>query len=247
MITCQQADVLAAALSVGSIDRGDQATLLQHLGGCSACRRLAGEYMAAAARLPLALEPALPSPELRGRLMRAVYAEAEQARERNSRVRPASWWARAWQALPAARGFTVGAAAAAVAVIALASWGVANRQPAAPASVAVVLAATQAAPQAHGELTYTRGGRQAVLTATGLPSPSSVVAGRSVYEVWLIRSDGSAVAAAYLTHNPDGSWAAVVHGDMSAYTAVAATPEPAGGSRAPTGARVIQGTLTTVS
>ena len=72
-----------------------------------------------------------------------------------------------------------------------------------------------------------------MLTASGLPSPGSVVAGRSVYEVWLIRSNGSSVAAAYLSHNPDGTWSAVLHGDMSAYAGVAATPEPAGGSRTP--------------
>ncbi len=243
MIPCQQADVLAAALSVGSIDSSDQAALLQHLAGCAACRRVAGEYMAAAARLPLALEPALPSPELRGRLMHAVYAEAAQARERSSRRRPSTWWARAWQALPASRGFTVAAAAAAIAVVALASWGVTNRQPAAPASVAVALAATEAAPHAHGVLTYERGSAEAVLTATGLPSPSAVVAGRAVYEVWLIRSNGSAVAAAYLSHNPDGTWSAAVHGDLSTYSTVAATPEPAGGSQRPTGAKVIQGSL----
>lgn len=244
MITCQQADVLAAALSVGSIDANDQEALLQHLAGCAACRRVAGEYMAAAARLPLALEPVLPSPELRGRLMRAVYAEAAQAKEQSAKARPSTWWARAWQVLPASRGFTVAAAAAAVAVIALASWKVTSGQPAAPPSVAVALAATQAAPHAHGVLTYDRGSRDAVLTATGLPSPSSVVAGRAVYEVWLIRSNGSAVAAAYLSHNPDGTWSAAVHGDLSAYSVVAATPEPAGGSPTPTGAKVIEGSLT---
>jgi anti-sigma-K factor RskA len=243
VITCQQADVLAAALSVGSIDAADQASLLQHLAGCAACRRAAGEYMAAAARLPLALDPATPSPELRGRLMRAVYAEAEQARERADRTRPSSWWARAWQALPVSRGFTIAAAAAAVAVVGLASWGVINRPTSAPASVAVALTATQAAPHAHGVLTYDRGSTEAVLTATGLPSPGSVVAGRAVYEVWLIRPNGSAVAAAYLSHNPDGTWSAAVHGDLSAYSAVAATPEPPGGSPSPTGAKVMQGAL----
>ncbi len=243
MITCQQADALAAALSVGSIDSADQASLLQHLAGCAACRRVAGEYMTAAARLPLALEPVLPSPELRGRLMRAVYAVAAEAKERAARTRPSSWWARAWQALPASRGFTVAAAAAAVAVIVLAASRATNGQPVRPASVAVALAATGVAPHAHGSLTYVRGGSEAVLTATGLPSPDSVVAGRAVYEVWLIRRDGSAVGAAYLSHNPDGSWSAAVHGDLTAYSAVAATPEPAGGSPTPTGARVFQGSL----
>ncbi|HEY8675456.1 MAG TPA: hypothetical protein VIO13_05760, partial [Candidatus Dormibacteraeota bacterium] len=82
MISCQDADVLAAALAVGSIDVEDQSPLQLHLGECAECRRGAGEYLAAAARLPLALEPLQPSPELRGRLMRAVYAEAEEAGRR---------------------------------------------------------------------------------------------------------------------------------------------------------------------
>ncbi len=244
MISCQQADVLAAALSVGSIESSDQASLLQHLGSCAACRRMAGEYMTAAARLPLALEPVTPSPELRGRLMRAVYAEAEQARQHPSRVQRSTPWRRLWQALPAARGFTVLAGAAAVALVAVATWGATRQQHAAPATVAVALRATVVAPQAHGELTYQAGAHVAVLTATGLPSPASVTAGRAVYEVWLIRSNGSAVGEAFLTRDPDGTWTAALRADLGSYTAVALTPEPAGGSPTPTGARVIEGSLT---
>ncbi len=243
MISHQDADVLAAALSVGSIDPADQASLLQHLAGCAACRSVAGEYMAAAARLPMVLEPVAPSPELRGRLMRAVYAEATQAQERAALARPASWWARLWRGLPVSRGFTVAAAAAAVAVIGLATWGATSRHTTTPTTVAVALASTPVAPNAHGELTWDRGSNKAVLTATGLPSPGSVVAGHSVYEVWLIRANGSAVGAAYLTQGPDGTWSAAIHGDMATYSAVAATPEPPGGSPKPTGARVIQGSL----
>jgi hypothetical protein len=243
VITCQHADVLAAALSVGSIDPGDQATLLQHLGGCARCRRMAGEYMAAAARLPLALEPVAPSPELRGRLMRAVYAEAAQAKERAPQGGATSWWARLWRVVPTSRGFTVAAAASAIALIGVAVWGASGRQQPAPMTVAVAFTPTPAAPHAHGELTWDRGGSEAVLTATGLPNPASVVAGHSVYEVWLVRSNGSAVGAAYLSQAPDGSWSAAIHGDMSLYAAVAATPEPPGGSPKPTGARVIQASL----
>ena len=173
--------------------------------------------------------------------MRAVYAEAAEARERSTG--PSTWWARLWHAVPASRGLTLGAAAAAVAVIALASWGIAGRQPAAPATVAVALTGTIAAPHAHAELTYDPSTHEAVLTASGLPSPGAVVSGRSVYEVWLIRPNGSAVAAAFLAHEPDGSWSAAMAGDMAAYSAVAATPEPAGGSPSPTGARVLQGAI----
>ena len=242
MISCQDADVLAAALAVGSIDVEDQSPLQQHLGECAECRRGAGEYLAAAARLPLALEPLQPSPELRGRLMRAVYAEAEEAGRRAAAVaetRP--WWQRLWTAVPAARGFTVLAAAAVVAVIAVTSWSVINKQSAAP--VAVSLAATASAPRAHGQLVYDRGGTQAVLTVTGLPAPATIASRDAVYEVWLVRPDGAAVAAAYLSQEPDGNWSAAVYGDMSKYSIVAATAEPPGGSPTPSGVRVIQAPL----
>ncbi|MDQ6846656.1 MAG: anti-sigma factor [Candidatus Dormibacteraeota bacterium] len=243
MISHPEAEVLAAALSVGSLDADEQSALQLHLSGCADCRRVAGEYMEAAARLPLALEPLQPSPELRGRLMRAVYAEATQAAEQAARAQPAPWWRRLWQAIPASRGLTVVTAAAAVAVIALSSWAALNRQNGASAPVAVALTAAPSAPHASAHLTYQRGGDEAVLTASGLPSPGAVSSGGSVYEVWLIHSDGSAVAAAYLSHNPDGTWSAAVHGDLTAYSAVAATAEPAGGSSSPTGTRVIQGAI----
>ncbi|MGH7722784.1 MAG: anti-sigma factor domain-containing protein [Candidatus Dormibacteria bacterium] len=239
MISCQDADVLAAALSVGSIDSGDQLALEAHLGSCAECRQVAGEYLAAAARLPLALEPLQPSPELRGRLMRAVYSGAEQARSPAPRAGP--WWERLWASVPAARGFTVVAAAAAAAVIGVTSWSVASRSTA-PSPVAVSLTATSAVPGAHGQLVYDRGSNQAVITVTGLPAPARI--GGGTYEVWLVRPGGAAVAAAFLSREPDGSWGAAVHGDISKYAAVAATVEPAGGSPAPSGSRVVQATLT---
>lgn len=243
MISCQDADVLAAALSVGSIDADDHTLLQEHLSTCADCRRAAGEYLAAAARLPLALEPLQPSPELRGKLMRAVYAEAEQAGRRAAEARSTAWWRRLWIAVPTARGFTVLAAAAVVVAIAATSWALVNRQ-GAPTPVAVSLAATPSAPSAHGQLVYDTGSTQAVLTVTGLPAPQSITAGGAVYEVWLVRPNGTAVAAAYLNQQPDGTWRAAVHGNISGYSAVAATVEPAGGSSAPSGVRVIEGTLT---
>lgn len=240
-MTCEEADVLAAALSVGSIDVGDEAALQAHLAGCADCRRVAGEYMAAAASLPLALDPVAPPAELRGRVMRAVYAEAAEAGRRARGTEPASWWRRAWMAVPASRALTVAAAAAALAVIGLSSWAVISRQT--PATVAFTLAGTPAAPQAHAVLSYQRGSTDAVLTASGLPDPGAVSPTDAVYEVWLIRANGSVLATAYLSRDPDGTWGAGVRGDLSGYTAIATTAEPAGGSRTPTGPMVLQGSL----
>lgn len=240
MISCEEADLLAAALSVGSIDLADQEPLQEHLSDCADCRRVAGTYLAAAARMPLALEPLQPSPELRGRLMRAVYAEAAQAGRSVAAPRQAPWWRRLWAGLPVGRGFTALAAVAVVALVGVGSWSLAN-QP--PASSTVAIAGTTAAPHAHGQLVYTPADAQGVLSVTGLPAPAAVAPGGSVYEVWLLRPTGSAVAAAFLARQPDGTWIAVMHGSMSGFSTVAATVEPAGGSTAPSGAAVIQGSL----
>jgi hypothetical protein len=138
------------------------------------------------------------------------------------------------------RGFTALAAVAVVALVAVGSWSLANRP---PASSTVAIAGTTAAPHAHGQLVYTPADAQGILTVTGLPAPAAVASGRSVYEVWLVRPTGSAVAAAFLDRQPDGSWTAVMHGSMSGFSMVAATVEAAGGSAAPSGAAVIQGSL----
>jgi anti-sigma-K factor RskA len=243
VISCHDADVLAAALSVGSIDAEDQSTLQQHLSTCADCRRVASEYLAAAARLPLALEPRQPSPELRGRLMRAVYAEAEQLDRQAAASERGEGWRRLWARVPSARGFTVLAAAAMVAVIAVTAWSVSNGQKAAPTPVAVTVAGTTTAPAAHGQVVYDRGGTTAVLTVAGLPAPATIAGGDAVYEVWLVRANGTVVAAAFLNKEPDGSWRAAMHADLTQYTTVAATVEPPGGSHSPTGARVIQAVL----
>lgn len=245
MISCQDADVLAAALSVGSIDRTDDATLQLHLASCADCRRLAGEYMGAAARLPLALEPLQPSPELRSRLMKAVYAEAAAAAaEQAGTAAPRPWWHRVWGRVPAGRGFTVLAGAAAVAVVAVFAWALAGRQPSPQRSASVAVSGMPAAPGVHGQLVMDRADGEAVLTVTGLAGPPQVAGGSGVYEVWLIPAGGSPVAAAFLTRAPDGTWTAAIHGDVGSYATMAATAEPPGGSSAPTGPKVLEASLT---
>lgn len=249
MISCQDADVLAAALSVGSLDQSDDAALQQHLGACADCRRLAAEYMAAASSLPLALEPMRPSRDLRTRLMKAVYAEAAATQAQTAAgTRPAapalSWWRRLWMGVPSGRGFTLLGGAAAAAVIAVSSWAVVSRQgtpaPAPAHSVAVAITAMPLAAQAHGQLVLDRANHQAVLTVTGLPGPTGVSGGDSVYEVWLLPTSGPPVPGAFLTKAPDGTWDAVIRGDMAGYASIAATVEPAGGSSVPTGPEVLQ-------
>lgn len=240
-LACDEAEVLAAAQSVGSLDGDDVEALRGHLATCAACRAVAAEYAEAAARLPLALAPVQPPEELRRRLMRDVYSSAERRSAPSRRGIPQRWAARLWSLVPSHRLITVAAVAAAVALAVLgarAAIGPAN--PAGAQSVALVATATSSG--AHGQLVYTPAARQGVLTVEGL-TPPRVGNAAGVYEVWLIRRDGSASAAAFLTQSPDGDWTAAVHGDMSAFISVAATVEPSGGSLVPTGAKVVVGSL----
>ena len=150
------------------------------------------------------------------------------------------WWHRLWNARPRALWFTVLAGAAVVVAIAATSWSVINSQ---DTPITVPLAATALAPTAHGQLVYDRGSG-GVLTVDGLSSPSTVAKGGGVYEVWLVPTDGAPVPAAYLSQQPDGTWSAAVNGNIGSYSAIAATVEPAGGSRTPSAARVFQAALT---
>lgn len=260
MISCQDADVLAAALSVGSLDAADEAGLHAHLNACADCRRLAGEYMEAAARLPIALEPLQPPRALRTRLMKAVYAEAAaaQAHRATSTAEPgratdtsatatagraASLWRRLWGRVPQGRGFTLAAAGAAAALIGVAAWGAGGRTGTPAPARSVALTAMSGAPAARGQLVLDRAAGDAVLTVTGLPTPAVTASGEAAYEVWLIPAHGAPVAAAFLSRSPDGTWTAAMRGEMSAYATVAATVEPPGGSPSPTGAEVFQATL----
>lgn len=242
MIDCQEADVLAAAMSVGSLVADEQQALQGHLTGCANCRRVAAEYMAAAGLLSLAAEPMRPSPELRSRLMRAVYREAAQA----ERPRREPFLRRLTSLVPRGRGFAVLAGAAAGVAIGVGSMaGITHRgSPGPSSSLAITLTGQKLAPGAHGQLHYDRNLQVGTVMVTGLPSPSQVSTGGAVYELWLIPASGDPVPAAYLTRSlTGGDWTAMVQGDLSHYSSVAATIEPAGGSRTPTGAEVIEGTL----
>ena len=241
MIECRDADVLAAAMSVGSLDNEEHGELDRHLAACADCRKVTSEYMAAAGLLALAAEPVKPSPELRTRLMRAVYAEAMQG-ERPRRT-PLHRRLMGW--LPQGRGFALLAGAAAGVVIGSVSVaGLTHATgPGSSATLAVTLTGQSVAPGAHGRLDYFAGSHEAMLSVTGLASPSAGSTAGAVYEVWLIPSDGIAVPAGFLSRSPGGAWTGAVDGNVMQYRTVAATIEPAGGSQSPTGSRVIQGAI----
>ena len=239
MIDHNDADVLAAAASVSALDPADRQALDEHLRSCSACAEAAAEYMAAAGMLTLSVDDVKPSPELRTRLMRAVYSEAMRAEATPARSR----WQRLVDRVPRTRGFALAGGAAAGLVIGGTAVGIATHT-GQPATVSVTLTGQADAPAAHGVVVYDRATGESTMTVTGLPQPSQMAPNSAVWEVWLVRSSGPPVAAGFLTRSPSGDWIAAMSGDITQYSAVAATNEPAGGSASPTGHIVVEGSIT---
>ncbi len=224
------ADLLALE-AVGALEPSDRDGMERHLAACAACRRAADEYAELASLLPAALEVVPPPARLRRNLMAQVYAEATAPRS-------VPRWRRLIDAIPASRTFTVAGAAAVIAAIAVGIWGATGRTNPQPA---VTFTYPVSGTTATGTLDVPAGGAPAVLLVNGLqPLPST-----KTYEVWLIPSQGSPKAAAFLSPSPQlGGWVAAIPGSLAGYKSLAATVEPAGGSSTPSNTEVLSGQLT---
>ena len=231
-MTCTESEELLALAALGVLSRADAEPLDGHLRLCDVCRRTAAEYQHTVSRLPAGLPEVEPPATLRRNLMRAAYGEAAP--------RPATdRWERLRAALPRRRQLTLAGAGVTAAAVIVAV--VVATRPAAPGPLTYRVVGTTSSPDVRGTLTYYADQQQAVLTVTGLPSVQSTNgAAPPVYEVWLIPSGGAPQGAAFLTQSPTNqSWSTVIRTDLTRYTALAATEEPAGGSTGPTGAELL--------
>lgn len=240
-MNCDDADLLLAANAVDSLEPAEVPELRSHLRECARCRTAGTGYAETAEMLYLGVDMETPSPALRSRILAQVYGEA--AALPPARVADA-WYRRLWRAIPTTRGLAGfgGLATAAAAALAVWSFGVQHGPGPQPPVAITRSCGLTADPGAQCTLTYLPGAHQAVLSARDLPPLTSGATGSpSTYEVWLIRPDGAPVAAAFLSPAPDGrGWSAALSADLSGYSTVAATREPAGGSPGPTGDEVLR-------
>lgn len=232
-LSCRESEEFLALAGLGVLAHGESAALDEHLKGCYACRREAVRYRATTVMLATGLEPLAPPAAVRHRLLQEVYAEARPQLAQNRRPE---------RRRPRVRRFVLSLAGAGVAV---AAAFVAINLPSSSTHAYTVFGTTTD-PGVHGTLTYYRQQQQAVVTVSGLQSLVSVAgAPAPVYEVWLVRPNGTALGAAFLAQSPaTRSWTTVIHADLSQFAAVAATSEPAGGSPEPTGPQLLNVQLT---
>ena len=231
---------LLGAFALGAVDAEEAATVRAHLATCAECQAEMAELWLAVDSLPGMIEPIEPPPALRDRIAAAIRAEAASpapvpsalsappAREPALAVpepirKPASFWSRA----------TPWAAAAAILLLLSAGllvWNLRLREQLATAPVAetIALAPTDAAPGAHGEVTYRPQDRLFMLDVRDLPPLKP----DQVYEVWLIGANGPKPAGVF--DQPTDQHAIVA--DRSQYDTLAITAEPGPlGTEAPTG------------
>jgi len=77
-LTCEEAEPLLAAYSVGALDASTVPRLREHIGGCANCRATGSQFETTVSLLPLGAEPVDPPDHLRGR----VLARVQTARRR---------------------------------------------------------------------------------------------------------------------------------------------------------------------
>jgi anti-sigma-K factor RskA len=240
-----------ALYALGSLPEGDERRALEtHLEACSVCRRELEHIRGDMALLSLSTAGPRPPERSRRRLMAAL------AREPRQRLPQRRWgWVAPW------------AVAAALVIVAAILWSKNNaleQQMAsiqhtfseqqlelararevvatltAPESQQVTLVAAKTPPLPHGKAFYLRSSGSLIFLASNLPP----LPAEKIYELWLIPTSGSPVAAGLFRPDTHGG-AAVLNPPLSRgleAKTFAVTLEPATGSHeAPRGQPVIVG------
>lgn len=245
-------DDLVDAYALGALEPDEVDAVERHLEGCESCRALLEESRRSAEAL-LDIAPRVPlPPSLRARVMERIAAEirASSSAPGGSTTTPAA---------PAAHGTPENdAQAAAPAPVGYfgrvfralrghpldedrAAGDLLRDLLADPHCVIWPVAGTEAAPDASARFVASRNRRDAVFVASGLQHPG---AGKA-YQVWLLRG-GKPLPNTLFEVGRSGIGAGIVRADepWRDFDTVAVTPEPEGGSPAPTGQIVLAGSLT---
>jgi anti-sigma-K factor RskA len=232
---------LLPAYATGSLDADELQHVEKHLLSCWICRNESGAFQTVADELSLAAPVAVPSGDLKDRLMQRVQSARSKGWERVSPPLPARpFWERLLPALGLASLFLIIALATSNFIL----WQRLSHQEFATAlgMRAVPLSATDTALRATGFVVISADGDHGVLVVEGLmPLGES-----EQYQLWLIR-DGQRTSGAVFSTDEHSYAGTRIRAPRSLldYSAVDITIEPAGGSSWPTGKPMLGGTLRT--
>jgi anti-sigma-K factor RskA len=213
-------DELAAYL-LGALEPGEAAELERHLAGCEQCRTELEWLRPAVQLLPESVERVEPPPQLRGRLMEQVRAEAETPagpqRSRGQGIR-------GWSLRPVA-----GLAALVLIVAAVAAYAIGNGG-SGDGNTTTVIAGHS--PEVTAEVV--RDGDSGTLHLANLHQ----LPRDKVLQAWVQRGERVESAKTLFVPNQDGTASASID-DMNGVSAVMVTAEPRGGSVQPTSAPIV--------
>lgn len=243
-MSCEHRDDIASYL-LGALPEDERARFVGHLKGCLDCMDDIAELRVVVDALPLAAPQAGPSRDLEARLMGAVTAEAELLRAsgagadepvaaRGEPEQRAPWWRRralALRPVPAVlAATTLLAVGVVVGLVAAGSDGTRT----VPAEVRAA-----GAPQATAALLVDEDRLRLRVRDFPAPAPGDV------YQVWLKLRDRAAPISARVLFVPSRSGDATVdlRREPRDVEQVMVTPEPDGGSPAPTAEPVIVGRI----
>lgn len=216
------ADVAAYAL--GALAPEEAAAFVRHLDACTVCRDELASFQQVVNALPMTAPPHRASPRLRRRVLRAVASEPRGAGASGLSPRP--------RRMPGWLSSRPAVSLAAVLVLAVVVFAGVRLTSSTGDLTRVVPA--QVTGRGTAELRITQGRGELVVNRLSPPPPGEI------YEVWIKRAHGSpAPTSALFSVTAGGSANIGVPGNLNGVAVVMVTPEPAGGSRAPTHPAVI--------
>jgi anti-sigma-K factor RskA len=211
-----------------------QAEMASHGPDCLDCARLMAEYEAVAEALAVAVEPVALAAGAEDRLVAAAREWTRGVDEGSAAVLELGEARRKRAARPMGtrlRGWVIGAAAAALVVIAGSIGYVLAPKAHAPQTVAF-----QATGDQRLAVVYVPGNQDALLVGSNLDPPPE----GKVYELWYIASEGANPTPAG-TFQPDANGSVLMKTTVGRqFVAVAVSVEPPGGSTTPTKVILVQ-------
>lgn len=246
-------DDLIDAYALGALEPGDVDAVERHLEACEQCRALLARARRQADLLLHAVPLVTPPPSLRGRLMERIAAEKAAAHEPSSAANgvspsatpsgPMETSETSREPSPAQQGYlrrVMRALRGQPEGTEHAAGDLLRDLLADPHCIIWPVAGTDAAPDASARFVAAPQRRDAVFVASGLRRPGTGKA----YQVWLLRG-GRPLPNALFAVGRGGVGASIVRADepWRDFETVAVTPEPEGGSPAPTGPIVLAGSL----
>jgi anti-sigma-K factor RskA len=229
---------LIPAYALGCLDEAEALLVAQHLASCAACQAELSSYEAVVGQLSLAVPDAEPAVDLKARLLGQIERPSPEPPAPTTAVSRRQWW-------PAGRGLFNAAwwrpAVALLLLLLLVSniflWHQLNRAALTANDFQyIVLAATEASPEARGLIVVNESGQSGTMIVDGLPPLDE----SQQYQLWLLRNGVREDGGVFSVYR-SGYYAMPIHApeSLDQYTGFGITIEPAGGSPGPTGARVL--------